>query len=97
MRSRASHNYTYFRTNVVVYANDSLGKAITAEEEYTTEFKVTEGGKLTVAKDANSAGANILIANSAVEQEIAKFKFSTQDDSANITEFKVTNASTSDF
>ena len=56
-------------------ANDSLGKAIDDENADTVQFKVTEGGALTVAKDANSAGANILIASATTEQEIAKFKF----------------------
>lgn len=86
-----SNNFTRFKTTMTVYANDSLGKVVTEKSAVTTQFKVTEGGTLTVAKDADSAGTNVLIANSA-EQEVAKFKFTAIDDSANITEFKVSNA-----
>lgn len=85
-------NYTYFKTNLKVYANDSLGKTIADKNADTKQFKVTVGGTLSVAKAADTVGANILIAK-ATEQEVAKFKFTAVDDSANITEFSVINTS----
>ena len=84
---------TTFKATTTVNAQDSLGKTITAQSAVTTQFRVTIGGALSVAKAADTVGANILIAK-ATEQEVAKFKFTAVDDSANITEFSVINTST---
>ncbi|MCK9438686.1 hypothetical protein M0Q39_01220 [Patescibacteria group bacterium] len=82
---------TEFQTRMTVNAQDSLGKTIDAKFDDTVNFVVTAGGTLTIAKGASTPYSNILIAKSGVEQEIAQFRLTAVDDSANITELKLVN------
>ena len=76
-------------------AQDSLAKSITPNKTAsTTRVLVKDGGTLTVEKDANTPYANILIATAGVEQEVARFKLTSVDDSSNVTEFKIANVGT---
>ncbi|HNV12290.1 MAG TPA: hypothetical protein PK686_02740 [bacterium] len=82
---------TEFKTKMTVNAQDSLGKTIDAKFDDTVNFAVTAGGTLTIAKGASTPYSNILIAKAGVEQEIAQFRLTAVDDSANITELKLVN------
>jgi hypothetical protein len=77
---------------------DSLAKEITysagSHTASTTRIKVEESGTLAIAADANTPYGNVLVANSAVEQEVAKFKLTAQKDSANVTELTIANVGT---
>jgi len=81
-----------FETLVTFNGQDSLGKAITAQTDSTTDFKVTELGDLVVELGANTPYSNILVAKAGVEQTVAEYKFTSVDDSSNITEIEITNA-----
>ena len=90
---------TTLKLKATVNAQDSLGKTIEAQSVDTAMFEVTKGGSLTVAKGANSPYSTILIAKAGLEQEIAQFRLTAVDDSANVTELVLENkglASSSD-
>jgi hypothetical protein len=80
-----------FETLATFNSQDSLGKAIGAKTASTTDFEVTELGDLIVETGADTPNADILVAKSGVEQEIAQYKFTSVDDSSNVTEIEVTN------
>lgn len=81
-----------FKTVATFNAQDSLGKSITPALTATTaDFEITEGGRLTVAKGANTPYSNILVAKTGVEQAVAEYRLTAVDDSANITELKLVN------
>ncbi len=87
-----------FETLLSFYGQDSLAKEITysapSHSASTTRILVEESGTLAIAADANTPYGNVLIANSAVEQEIGKFKLTAQKDSADVTEITFANVGT---
>ena len=83
------------KTVATFNAQDSLGKSITpAPTDTSAQFEITEGGTLTVAKGANTPYSAILVAKAGVEQAVADFRLTAVDDSANITELVIENATT---
>jgi len=84
-----------FKTVATFNSQDSLGKSITpAPTAASAQFEITEGGTLIVAKGANTPYSNILVAKAGVEQAVADFRLTAVDDSANITELVIANATT---
>ncbi|MDD3711639.1 MAG: hypothetical protein PHP37_03515 [Patescibacteria group bacterium] len=76
-------------------AQDSLAKEITGSHTAsTTRILVEDSGTLTIAADANTPYADVLIANSALEQEISRLKLTATKDSANVTEITIANVGT---
>lgn len=76
-------------------SEDSNGKAVSGTQTpETSTFAVTANGSLTIAKDGDSAISGIL-ASKANEQEVASFKLTANNDSANVTELVIVNANES--
>lgn len=73
---------------------DSRGKALTAQTGTTVQQEVIDAGTLTVAAGADTRDASIILAKAGVEQEVAQFKLTSQDDLSNITEMTIVNSST---
>jgi len=83
------------KTVATFNSQDSLGKSITpAPTAASAQFEITEGGTLTVAKGANTPYSNILVARAGTVQAVADFRLTAVDDSANITELVIENATT---
>jgi len=88
-----------FETLMTVNAQDSRGTTISSGNwtASTTVFAIATSGTLNVEMGGSTPAAAIL-ASKATEQEIAQFKFTAVNDSADLTEINVVNsASTSDF
>ncbi len=84
---------TSFRTTMTINAQDSLGKVIAGTyAENTARFEITSNGSITVTVGADTPGANILVAKAGVEQEIAQYTATAEDDSANVTELVIVNS-----
>lgn len=73
--------------------NDSV--SITGTNS-TVALTVTEDGTLTIAKDGNTADGAILASKAGVEQSVASFKVTANDDTAKLTSLTVLNAATTD-
>jgi len=87
-----------FQTQMTVNALDSRGTSITTGNKATTTiFALSSAGTLNVEL-AGDTPADAILASKAAEQEIAQFKFTAVNDSADLTEINVVNyASTSDY
>lgn len=82
---------SYFATVMTINAQDSRGTSITSgNTAQTTQFQVKEAGTLTVERGGDSPVDGLLASKSA-EQEVAHFKFTAVNDSANLTEINVVN------
>jgi hypothetical protein len=81
-----------FATLMTVNSQDSRGTAIsTGNTASTVDFNVVESGTLVVALGGDTPVAGLLAANNSTEQEVAHFKFTAVNDSANLTEINVVN------
>ena len=77
-------------------AEDSIGKTVSGiQKPVTSVFAVTENGSLNIAKDGDSVVSSILASKAGVEQEVATFKLTANNDSANVTELVIVNANES--
>ncbi|MDP2943960.1 MAG: hypothetical protein Q8N57_00060, partial [bacterium] len=80
-----------FMTLMTVNSQDSRGTSITSGNlATTTDFAVAAAGTLNIAAGGNTPAAAILVSKSA-EQEVAQFKFTAINDSADLTEINVVN------
>jgi len=81
-----------FATTMTINAQDSRGTSVvnsnTADSVYLSMLTT---GTLTVALAGDTPSEGILASKAGVEQEVAQFKFTAQDDSANLTEINVIN------
>jgi len=80
-----------FQTTLTFSAQDSRGKAIPDQSATTTDFLVIDEGTVDVVTDGDSPVDAILVSNPSVEQEVAKFKLTANDDVANVTEISIAN------
>jgi len=80
-----------FQTTLTFSAQDSRGKAIPDQSATTTDFLVIDEGTVDVVTDGNSPVDAILVSNPNIEQEIAKFKLTANNDAANVTEISIAN------
>jgi len=88
-----------FDTLMTVNAQDSRGTTVTSDSytASTTVFAIATAGTLNVELGGNTPSDAILVSKAA-EQEVAQFKFTAINDSANLTEINVVNyASTTDY
>lgn len=84
-----------FDTKMTVNALDSRGTSISSgHTASTTVFAVATSGTLNVELSGNTPAAAILVSKTA-EQEIAQFKFTAVNDSAELTEINVLNSASS--
>ena len=80
-----------FWTQMTIYSQDSRGTSINTNNTATTaHFSVADNGTLSVALGGNTPAEGIL-ATKSTEQEVAQFKFTAVNDSANLTEINVIN------
>ncbi len=80
-----------FQTLMTVNAQDSRGTAITSGNTATSQiFLIKDSGTLNVDLGGNAPQAAILAAK-AIEQEVAQYKFTAVNDSANLTEINFVN------
>lgn len=80
-----------FQTTMTVNAQDSRGTVIsTGNTATTTMFSVVASGSLVVEAGGDTPVDGLLVAKSN-EQEVAQFKFTAINDSANLTEINVVN------
>lgn len=84
-----------FLTVMTVSAQDSRGSALTTAggsdlSDSTADFAVVESGSLNVEKAGDTPVSSILVTSPA-EKEVARFKFTAVNDSANLTEMTVSN------
>ena len=76
-------------------AEDSRGKTVSVSgTPVTAKFTVVGAGTLGITKDGDSPVSAILASKPSVEQSVAQFKLVATNDSANVTELTVVNAST---
>ncbi|MDD4386129.1 MAG: hypothetical protein PHD06_13220 [Bacteroidales bacterium] len=79
-------------TEMSFVVEDSLGKTVTVTDKPTTaKFTVVDSGTLTIEKDGNSPVGGILVSKAGLEQEVAQFKLTATNDSANLTELVIDN------
>lgn len=83
-----------FKTLLTVNAQDSVGRALTAQTENTQQVLVEEEGTLSVVLSPSTPSSGILIAPTTVGAEVAKFKLTAIKDAASITELVLTNYGT---
>ncbi len=82
-----------FQTLMTVNAQDSRGTSITSGNLATsTLFATASAGSLNVELGGNTP-ASAILASKAAEQEVAQFKFTAVNDSADLTEINVINDS----
>ncbi len=80
-----------FQTVMTVNAQDSRGSSIgSGNIATTTNFIITEKGTLSVTLSGNTPPEGML-ATKSTEQEVAQFKFTAVNDSANLTEIILIN------
>lgn len=80
-------------TKMSFVVEDSLGKTVEVTDEPTTaKFTVVGSGTLTIEKDGNSPVGGILVSKAGLEQEVAQFKLTATNDSANLTELVINNS-----
>jgi len=81
-----------FLSPMTVNAQDSRGTAVTTGNKATTTiFALSTTGELNIELAGNSPAAAILVSKSTVEQEVAQFKLTAINDSADVTEISVAN------
>lgn len=85
-----------FQTVMTINAQDSRGTTVTGPSitGTTVQFAISEQGSLTLALNGDTPSAGMLATN-ASEHEVAQFKFTSIDDSANLTEITLGNYATS--
>ena len=85
-----------FETMMTVNAQDSRGTAVTSVSytASTSAFTIATSGSLNVEVSGNTPAAAILVSKAA-EQEIAQFKFTAVNDSADLSEINVYNSASS--
>lgn len=85
-----------FETLMTVNAQDSRGTTVTSTSytASTTVFAIATSGTLNVEQGGNTPAAAILATKSA-DQEVAQFKFTAVNDSADLTEINVYNSASS--
>ena len=73
---------------------DSNGKTVdtSAVTPVTKKFTVIDKGSLTIAMDGDSPVGGILASKAGVEQTVAQFKLTTENDSADVTELVMVSA-----
>lgn len=82
---------TDFKTVMTVYSQDSRGTSITSGNvATTTNFHIADAGSLNVVLGGSTPSEGML-ATKSTEQEVAQFKFTAINDSANVTEINVIN------
>jgi len=78
-------------------AKDSNGDNVNISGDATTvAYNITDEASLTIAKDGNSTDSALLAAKAGVEQTIATFKLTANNDEANVTSMTVTNGTDAD-
>jgi len=81
-----------FKTVMTINAQDSRGSSISGGNvATTTNFVIADAGSLNVALGGSTPSEAMLATKSGVEQEVAQFKFTAVNDSANITEINLIN------
>ena len=81
-----------FKTVMTINAQDSRGSSISGgNTATTTNFVIADAGSLNVALGGSTPSEAMLATKSGVEQEVAQFKFTAINDSANITEINLIN------
>ncbi len=85
-----------FQTVMTINAQDSRGTTVTGPSitGTTVQFAISEQGSLNLAVNGDTPSAGMLATN-ASEHEVAQFKFTSIDDSANLTEITLGNYATS--
>jgi hypothetical protein len=80
-----------FKTTMTVNAQDSRGTSITSgNTAITTDFAMVSAGTLQIELGGSTPSEGML-ASKVSEQEVAQFKFTAINDSANLTEINVIN------
>ena len=80
-----------FESLMTVNAQDSRGTTITSNRTAsTTTFALTSSGDLNVELAGDTPVAGLLASKPGVEQEVAQFKLTAVNDSANVTEMNMT-------
>ncbi len=81
-----------FKTVMTINAQDSRGSSISSGNvATTTNFVIAEAGSLNIALGGSTPSEAMLATKSGVEQEVAQFKFTAINDSANVTEINLIN------
>ncbi len=84
------------RTAINIYGEDSRGKVVKSEGNLSVAHEITGSGSLNVAIGADTKATSTIVAKADVEQEIAQYRLTAVDASAEITELVMANASTTD-
>jgi len=81
-----------FKTVMTINAQDSRGSSISGGNvATTTNFVIADAGSLNIALGGSTPSEAMLATKAGVEQEVAQFKFTAINDSANITEINLIN------
>jgi len=84
-----SSNTGTFQTDFKVNSQDSTGSSLGEKSDSTVIFDIVEAGEVNISIGANTPKSDILLASTGQEHNLADYRITTVDDSAEITEVKI--------